>query len=77
MHRAGRVKIIIYFQILLSAALVKSGSNSKRLVHKINPSELFLGKGVLKIRSKLTGEHSCRNAISINCCHRFSKKSFS
>ena len=27
--------------------------------------ELFLGKGVLKICSKFTGEHSCRYAISI------------
>ena len=27
--------------------------------------EVFLGKGVLKICSKFTGEHPCRNAISI------------
>ena len=27
--------------------------------------ELFLGKGAPKIRSKFTGEHSCRSAISI------------
>ena len=27
--------------------------------------EVFLGKGVLKICSKFTGEHSCRSAISI------------
>ena len=27
--------------------------------------EVFLGKGVLKICSKFTGEHSCRGAISI------------
>ena len=29
------------------------------------PPELFLEKGVLKICSKFTGEHSCRSAISI------------
>ena len=28
-------------------------------------SELFLGKGVLKIRRKIIGEHPCRSAISI------------
>ena len=27
--------------------------------------ELFLGKGVLKICSKFTGEHTCRGVISI------------
>ena len=27
--------------------------------------EVFLGKGVLKICSKCTGEHPCRSAISI------------
>ena len=30
-----------------------------------SPSEVFLGKGVLKICSKFTGEHPCRSAISI------------
>ena len=29
------------------------------------PCEVFLGKGALKICSKITGEHPCRNAISI------------
>ena len=30
-----------------------------------SPPELFLGKGVLKICSKFTGQHPCRSAISI------------
>ena len=30
-----------------------------------SPSEVFLEKGVLKICSKFTGEHTCRSAISI------------
>ena len=30
-----------------------------------NPPEVFLGKGVLQICSKFTGEHPCRNEISI------------
>ena len=33
--------------------------------------ELFLGKGVLKICSKFTGEHPCRNAISIKLFSNF------
>ena len=33
--------------------------------------EVFLGKGVLKICSKFTGEHPCRNAISINLQSNF------
>ena len=40
---------------------------NKLLIAKFRSSrpEVFLGKGVLKIRSKLTGEHPCRSAISI------------
>ena len=30
-----------------------------------SPPEVFLGKGVLKIYSKFTGEHPCRSVISI------------
>ena len=33
--------------------------------------EVFLGKGVLKICSKFTGEHSCRSAISIKFLSNF------
>ena len=33
--------------------------------------EVLLGKGVLKICSKFTGEHSCRSAISINLQSNF------
>ena len=35
--------------------------------YRSSPSEVFLGKGVLKISSKFTGEHPCCSAISINC----------
>ena len=31
-----------------------------------SPSEVFLGKRVLKICSKFTGEHPCRSAIPKN-----------
>ena len=33
--------------------------------------EVFLGKGVLKIYSKFTGEHPCQSAISINLLCNF------
>ena len=34
-------------------------------------SEVFLGKGVLKICSKFTGEHPCRSVISIKLQSNF------
>ena len=33
--------------------------------------EVFLGKDVLKIRSKFTGEHPCRSVISIKLQSKF------
>ena len=36
-------------------------------------SEVFLGKGVLKICSKFTGEHPCRSVISINLLCNFNE----
>ena len=36
-----------------------------------SPPEVFLGKGVLKICSKFTGEHPCRSAISIKLQSNF------
>ena len=36
-----------------------------------SPPEAFLGKVVLKICSKFTAEHSCRNAISIKLQSNF------
>ena len=34
-------------------------------------SEVFLGKGVLKICSKFTGEHPCRSEISVKLQSNF------
>ena len=36
-----------------------------------SPSEVFLGKGVLKICRKFAGEHPCRSAISIKLLCNF------
>ena len=38
-----------------------------------NPPEVFLGKGVLKICSKFTGEHPCRSATSIKLQSNFNE----
>ena len=40
-------------------------------IGRSSTSEVFTGKGVLKKCSKLTGEHPCRNAISINLPSNF------
>ena len=34
---------------------------------KTSPPDVFLRKGVLKMGSKITGEHRCQSVISINC----------
>ena len=36
-----------------------------------SPPEVFLGKDVLKIHSKFTGEYPCRGVISINLLCNF------
>ena len=40
-------------------------------IDRSSPSEVFLGKGVLKICSKLTGEHPCQSVISITLQSNF------
>ena len=41
--------------------------------NRSNDLEVFLGKGVLKICSKFTGEHPCRSASSINLLCNFTE----
>ena len=41
--------------------------------YRSNPSEVLLGKGVLKISNKFTGEHSCRSVISIKLLCNFTE----
>ena len=38
---------------------------SEKLILRSSPSEVFFRKGVLKLCSKFTGEHPCRNVISL------------
>ena len=46
------------------------------LCYRSSRPELFLGKGVLKICSKLTGEHPCRGLILIKLQSNFVKITF-
>ena len=49
-------------QILLEIKLIRQKAVQIGISRR---PEVFLGKGVLKICSKFTGEHPCRSAISI------------
>ena len=46
-------------------------SHAPETKNKSNHPEVFLGKGILKICSKFTGEHTCRSAISIKLLCNF------
>ena len=43
----------------------------KQGVFRSSHPEVFLGKGVLKIRSKFTAEHTCRSVISVKLLSNF------
>ena len=49
-----------FYQSIKEALLIKAIHFAKK-----NLSEVFVGKGVLKISTKFTGEHPFRNVISI------------
>ena len=61
---------LIHFLAMLSAENLNSPENLHYCAKKLNVfrssrTEVFLGNGILEICSKFTGEHPCRNAISI------------
>ena len=63
---------------LVNIALVffeRNGSNLKRQIRS-NPPQVFLGKRVLKICSKFTGEHPCRSVTSRKLICNFSEIAF-
>ena len=67
-------------QTFLTHILPIKNMEGKKLLKKKNISiyrsshpEVFLAKKVLKIRSKFTGEHQCRSAISIKLLCNFIK----
>ena len=51
--------------ILYFGSLLYHNEKFKRSYIRSSRQELFLGKGVLKICSKFTGEHPCQSVISI------------
>ena len=59
------------FQAVVSAIWLSETSywpflySSIQIINRTSPPEVFIGKDVVKICSKFTGEHPCRNAISI------------
>ena len=59
MMKNKRFKHIAIFWILVRTKLVRTLKTRSR------PPEVFLGKSVLKICNKFTGEHQCRSATSI------------
>ena len=48
--------------IATTTAIIK---NTESFMFRSSRPEVFIGKGVLKICSKFTGEHPCRSVISI------------
>ena len=62
-----QVKKINTFLILMKDVKAKDSEAylSQFLYDRSSHSEMFLGKGVLRICNKFTGEHPCQNAVSI------------
>ena len=61
---------IDHYSITISSITVRSIKIDHNIDHctdifRSSHPEMFLRKGVLKIRSKFTGEHTCRSVISI------------
>ena len=46
-------------------------ANTFLWISKCSPPEVFIGKGVLKMCSKVTGEHPCQSMISIKLQRNF------
>ena len=51
--------------------LIIKWSETTQATHRSGPSDVFLGKDVLKICCKFTGEHPCQNLISIKLLCNF------
>ena len=65
-----KIGIIFSGKISKVSGLLKSLAMTFLCVHaeihyRSSPPEVFLGKGILKICSKFTGEHLCQIAIAI------------
>ena len=60
-------KIFLLIDVMAVCVIRKQELRLTEIIttYRSSPSEVFLGKGFLKICSKFTGEHPCRSAISI------------
>ena len=63
--------IMVRIFVKLTSSLVISSKNLYN--NRSSRPEVFLGKGVLKICSRFTGEHPCRSVISIKLQSNFIK----
>ena len=59
------IRYFITWNISRSNLISNSFSIERVCIFRSSPPELFLGKGVLKIRSKFTGQNQCRSVISM------------
>ena len=60
-----------FYNFFLKENLLKLLLRLHTVFTEAAPSEVFLGKGVLKICSKFTGEHPCRSVISVKLLCNF------
>ena len=51
--------------LVAASGVLNSQGNSQESCHRSSQAEVFVVKGVLKICSRFTGEHSCWSVISI------------
>ena len=65
-HKTAIIVAKIFYQRLRAKII-----NCRNFKFRSSPLDVLLGKGVLKIFSKLTGEHPCRSASSINLQSNF------
>ena len=57
--------LVIYANLVFRDVLIQIIDQIIVVMTISSPPDMFLRKGVLKICSKFTGEHPCRNVISI------------
>ena len=57
--------LVIYVNLVFRDVLIQIIDQIIVVMTISSPPDMFLRKGVLKICSKFTGEHPCRNVISI------------
>ena len=62
-----------FLQNVSSSALLYGACIQILQTFRSSRPEVFLGKGVLKICSRFTGEHPCRSAISIKLPNNFTE----